>query len=104
MSCDLHIILNALTHIVPATPCQSSDGQPHFSHGDPHMYSHHPSVSSMAATVGSGLAASHIPQPGTVTIGRVSFRGGWGGGGGGHSPFLENFLPPLGEFKVPILK
>ena len=94
MSCDLHIILNALTHIVPATPCQTSDGQPHFSHGDPHMYSHHPSVSSMAATVG------HIPQPGTVTIGRVSFRGGWGR----HSPLLENFLLPLGEFKVPILK
>ena len=25
-------------------------------------------------------------------------------GGGGHSPLLENLLPPLGEFKVPILK
>ena len=31
--------------------------------------------------------------------GRVSFRGG-----GGHSPPLENVLPPLGEYKVPILK
>ena len=47
---------NVLTHIdpVPATPCQTSGGQPHFSRGDRHMYSHHPS------------ASAHTPQPGTI--------------------------------------
>ena len=47
---------NALTHIdpVPATPCQTSGGQPHFSRGDHHMYSHGPS------------ASARTPQPGTI--------------------------------------
>ena len=47
----------------------------------------------------TGLA--HRCRSGPVPSG---FLLGGGGGGGVHSPPLGNLLPPLGEFKVPILK